>query len=482
VEAITAPIAKRTNLTQYEQVPLDDNLFYYQTNENGSVSIEKQLLIEQFEAEDWESIKTSERKIGIIPKAYITKIYPEENTSALKPYFSVSIPRILNGENTTFIKLDEFHNLESCVHQGHIISFNEGENGEGFNFGEPSTIFRNSTDLLKIVHISARELNNLDDTSRILNYSLAANKYTSLLQIKPSSVHPNLNLSCEQMNEQQDGYELSNFFVQGVKSAVFSAAFLLRSVYTQQQDIDNSELEVLGLRHYINDDGNKVTGFSFADMLSNGSGFSKKLADNLPDYINLCLDPNGNFKGEKIQFVIDLLSENNQNNCDVADYTNLLNYRNKRFHPLLNWRLGVTYLRLLRGLDVEVDKVINADASLPEFGWFYGQNTWLKGLGVQLKEFKNEYGINSELITDCRLPFLQCSAPFENKIIIAYHPLWNKDNLNNNPLIKEILDVLDKDSEEIIFIDSFNLANRPGDCYEKLIIGGENQPNWDALN
>jgi hypothetical protein len=25
----------------------------------------------------------------------------------------------------------------------------------------------------------------------------------------------------------------------------------------------------------------------------------------------------------------------------------VLNYRNKRFHPLLNWRLAVTYLRIL---------------------------------------------------------------------------------------------------------------------------------------
>jgi DEAD/DEAH box helicase domain-containing protein len=480
VEALTAPIAKRTILTQYEQVPIDDNLFYYQTNENGSVSIEKELLIEQFEAEDWESIKTSERKIGIIPKAYITKIYPEENSSALKPYFSVSIPRILNGENTTFIKLEEFINLEFCVHQGHIVSFNEGENGDGFNFGEPSAIFRRSTDLLKTVHISTRELHILDDTSRILNYSLAANKYTSLLQIKPFSVHPCLNLSCEQFNEEQDGYELRNFFVQGVKAAVFSAAFLLRSVFTQQQDVDNSELEVLGLRHYINDDGSKVTGFSYADQLSNGSGFSQKLSEELSAYINLCLDSTGDFNGEIIQFVVDLLSEKNQKNCDVADYTNLLNYRNKRFHPLLNWRLGVTYLRLLRGVKDEVDKVINADSSLPEFGYFYGQNTWLKGLGVQLNEFKDEYGINSELITEFRLPFLQCSAPFENKIIIAYHPLWNKETLSSNPLIAEILAELD--NEEIIFIDSFNLSNRPGDCYEKLVIGGQNQPNWDALN
>ena len=29
VEALTSPITKRTNLTQYDVLPIDDNLFYY---------------------------------------------------------------------------------------------------------------------------------------------------------------------------------------------------------------------------------------------------------------------------------------------------------------------------------------------------------------------------------------------------------------------------------------------------------------------
>ena len=471
VEGITSPITKRTNLTQYDVKPIDDNLFYYQTNPDGSISLEKQILIDQFANEDWESIKSSGRNIGIIPKAYITKLYPEENTSAIKPYFSVSIPRILSGGDIVFIKSDAFNNLDSFFHQGHIMSFNEGENYDGFNFDLPKPIFKNTTDLLK-TEIAKEE------SQSVLNYNLASNKFTSLLQIKPHKINSGLQLCCEQMNDQQADYEIYNFVLQGVKSSVFSAAFLLRSVFTQQQDVDNSELEVLGLRHYTNEDGPKVTGFSYGDKLSNGSGFSQKLNDNLSNYINLCLDPTGNFNGEIVQFVIDLLSKENQENCDVADYTNLLNYRNKRFHPLLNWRLGVSYLRILRGKEDEIEKVINADSSLPEFGAFYGKDTWLEGMGAQLEEFKEEYNINSNLITDFKLPFLQCKAPFENKIIIPYHPLWHKESLHNNPIIKEILDELD--NEEIIYIDSFNLANRPGDCYEKLIKSPG--PNWDVLN
>jgi DEAD/DEAH box helicase domain-containing protein len=478
VEAITSPITKRTNLTQYNILPIDKNLFYYQTNEDGSVGIEEDLLIEQFENEQWTTIKESKRNIAVIPKAYISKLKPEDNSSALKPYFAVSIPRILNAGNYGFIGSVDFTNLESLFHQGQIISFNEGENGSGFYFDKPSKIFKGNDDLLKTVNFSDREFKTLPDSSSFLKYSLAAKKFTSLLQIKPSNSHSLLQLSCEQMNHQQAGYELNNFRLQGVKSAVYSAAFLLRTVFTQQQDVDNSELEVLGLRHYSNEDGNKITGFSYADQLSNGSGFSQKLSERLADYINLCLNPTGNFNGETIKFVIDLLSEKNQKNCDVADYTNLLNYRNKRFHPLLNWRLAVSYLRILRGDDEEISKITIADSSLPEFGYFNGKATWLEGIGLQLNEFKEEYGINSELITDFKLPFLQCDAPFENKIIIPYHPLWNKDNLLENPLIKEILDELG--SETIIYIDSFNLANRPGECYEKLV-GGPGGPNWNVM-
>ena len=481
VEAITSPIIKRRNLTQYNVLPIDNNLFYYQTNEDGSIGIEKDSLIEQFEKKEWTVIKDSRRKIAVIPKAYITKISPEENSSAVKPYFAVSIPRLLNSGNARFVRNNIFSNLKSHFHQGHIISFNEGENGNGFNFGKPIQIFSNKAELLKTVNRSERELPALIDDNSVLKYSLAANKYTSLLQIKPAGSNTLLQLSCEQMNDQQVGYELNNFRLQGVKSAIYSAAFLLRSVFTQQQDVDNSELEVLGLRHYSNEDGTRVTGFSYADQLSNGSGFSQKLSENLVEYVNLCLDVTGNFNGETIEFVVDLLSEKNQKNCDVADYTNLLNYRNKRFHPLLNWRLAVSFLRILRGDNEEIAKITKADASLPEFGHFYGKKTWLEGIGVQLKEFKEEYGINSELITDFSLPVLQCAAPYDNKIIIPYYPLWNKDTLRENSIIKEILDELT--NEEIIFVDSFNLANRPGECYEKLVRATNgNLPNWNALN
>jgi Lhr-like helicase len=477
VEAITSPITKRRNLTQYDVLPVDNNIFYYQTNDDGSISIEKDLLIEQFENQEWTVIKDSQRKMAVIPKAFISKNSPEVNSNALKPYFAISIPRILNIENTRFTRNTIFRNLDIFFHQGHIISFNEGENGNGFNFGEPSKIFGNNDELHKTIQISNRELNALEDTSSILKFSMASNKYTSLLQVKPATSNSLLQLSCELMNEQQTGHELNNFRLQGVKSAIYSAAFLLRAVYTQQQDIDNSELEVLGLRHYLIEDGTSVSGFSYADQLSNGSGFCQKLSENIDNYISLCLNPVGNFNGEIIEFVVDLLGEENQKNCDVADYSNLLNYRNKRFHPLLNWRLAVSYLRVLRGEEEEIAKIIRADSSLPEFGHFYGKETWLKGIGVQLNEFKEEYGIKSELITDFSLPFLQCEAPYDNKIIIPYHPLWNKDNLENNPLIMELKNVLS--NEEIIFIDSFNLANRPGDCYEKLI--NTNQPNWNAL-
>jgi hypothetical protein len=50
--------------------------------------------------------------------------------------------------------------------------------------------------------------------------------------------------------------------------------------------------------------------------------------------------------------------------------------------------------------------------------------------------------------------------------------------ISENPLIKEILNELT--TEEIIFVDSFNLANRPVDCYYKLVRA--NQPNWNALD
>ena len=133
---------------------------------------------------------------------------------------------------------------------------------------------------------------------------------------------------------------------------------------------------------------------------------------------------------------------------------------------MLNWRLGSSFLRILRGNPDDINGILRANSNLPEFGYYYGESTWLKGISIQLNEFKREYGINANLITDFELPFLQLNG--QDTVIVPNHPLWDIHSLESNPLIDEIRATLDINTH-FLFIDTFNLSNRPGDCYEKIV-------------
>ena len=478
IVAITAPIFKKGN-SMMSNNPIQGNIFYYDKLSDGTVKVDE-VANADFESSNFDKIKNTistqngNYKLAIRPKAYLA-FSPKEKPNTQKPFFAISIPRIINTDlPITFSAVQNIQNTSQHIHLGQVYTFNENQDNNGFIFGENRNF--GQTDVLYSKYLDDKAIAKLNkngiNTENYLNYSLSSNKTTVLLQVRPTNSIDDFQLFT---NIDDD---LSKFKTQGVKAAIYSAAFILRSAFTQHQDIDNSELEVLGLREYLTEDSKKVTGFAFADKLPNGSGFTQKLSEDLHKYITLCLDPEGKIDTEKLQFIKDLLSRKNQEKCDVADYTNLLNYGNKRFHPLLNWRLGISFLRILRGREEDNIGVINADSSLPEFGFYYGKDTWLKGVGKQLEEFIKEYPILAELITEYKLPFLQYKK--DNKIIIPVYPLWSIDTIENNPLIKEILN--DYKGYEIIYIDTFNLSNRPGDCYEKLIQTKQNNDGGNPNN
>ena len=466
IEGITSPITLLNNktFTQYDEKPIDKNVLYYEFSTDGTVIIDA-TAADHFTENAYETIggkiaNESSVRLAIRPKAYIASS-PIENPSSQKPFFNISIPRIVSNSinSVEFVELDYVSNMEISIHQGQVYIFNENNSGKGFLFGnsKPITYLNGSQG---IYSNKALDEANLKNESNVFNFSLASNKTTTLLQIRPKNKFDGIQFIVDIQNDE------TKFYTQGVKSAIYSAAFILRSAFTQHQDIDNSELEVLGLRNFGDCDDNMVTGFAFADKLPNGSGFTEKLSSELYEYISLCLSSSGIYINLNLPFIKYLLSDENQINCLSADYTNLLNYGNKRYHSLLNWRLGVSFLRILRGVSNDIELIKLADSSLPEFGYYYGKETWLEGLAVQLDEFRNEYGFKALLVQDFRLPILQ----FEEKdiIVIPTYPLWDYNRLKYNPLILEVLANVESNTK-VIFVDSFNLLNRPGDCYEKFI-------------
>ena len=143
--------------------------------------------------------------------------------------------------------------------------------------------------------------------------------------------------------------------------------------------------------------------------------------------------------------------------CKDASYQDLKNYRNMSFHPLLDWRLAVGYLRLLH--DSTYTSGLQArDYLEPELA------DW-KDFAKELRDkFIDSFsGLTSQTYGD--LPGFLFMGDFK---VIIVHPFWNTSS--NQPEVNILTSAIaEAGIENTYFIDTFNLHRRPSWCYSKLI-------------
>ena len=141
-----------------------------------------------------------------------------------------------------------------------------------------------------------------------------------------------------------------------------------------------------------------------------------------------------------------------------------MNFRNQKFHTILDWRLGLSYLRMLKG--GEEDLILSADSNLHEFKNFNGEPTWLKGFNelfknwvetLEIGKYHERYG----------LPICLNG----NEVIIGTHPLW--DIRNPKGLLEKVVTEQKNNDRTIKFIDSFNILRRPGACKQALVVNNQ---------
>jgi hypothetical protein len=284
------------------------------------------------------------------------------------------------------------------------------------------------------------------------NYTLVSKTFTTLLELSPASIHQGLRFGFY-----NPAGTLSTFRNTAIQAAAYSAAFILRNVYTTDKDIDGEEIRILKLRQQH---AEQKINLLFADKLVNGSGFCDELHNHLDHYFNLCFDNTNPFAAR-------ILSDENLE-CDTASYKNLMNYRNQKFHPILDWRLGLTYLRMLKSTDIA--DILFVNENLHEFKNYNGQNNWKSG-------FQNLF---QTWVTTTNLGNYNCvnTIPLcerKGDYIVGIHPLWDIDDPAGT--LANVLQQLNG-ANKIIFVDSFNLIRRPGACYKAAIdgLGNNNQP------
>ncbi len=408
------------------------NTFYYIEQDDKSIYVQN----------DLPEGNVTYRK-AIMPKAYYSfkEIYETDNN---KQRHQLSLPKIDTGIDD--VNKITIHNIEVTCFKGSYFVFNDNK-GQDFEFYENN--YSRPQSNVNLYQWSINSVNN----ENMGTFSLANKTFTTLLEIGPKELPSGLRLGLYQDSEAN---KLSLFRNTAIQAAAYSAAFILRNVYTTDKDIDGEEIRILKLRQH--NDVQKLN-ILLADKLVNGSGFCKELYDNISHYFNLCFDKSNPFASR-------ILSEENLQ-CDTASYQNLMNFRNQKFHPILDWRLGLSYLRLLMNMDNE--SVLNANTSLHEFKNYNSSNNWSEGFQNLFSEWVNTTQLGDYHCID-NIPICLRNGHY----IIGIHPLWDVEAQSGS-----LYNTINKlNCNNPIFIDSFNLIRRPGACYSAVV---EAIPNNDNI-
>jgi len=287
--------------------------------------------------------------------------------------------------------------------------------------------------------------------------ALASNKNTEIFRVAPSTVPLELDLN---MFFSETDFPHIKAQSNGVRSGYYSAAFLLQRILADKLDVDPTEIEIADISMKMLDDGTnrRIAEIILTDELPNGSGFVRYLYDNFQSILAEVTKPS-----KEQSYLGKIHIKTHIERCKDACYDCLKVYRNMNYHSLLDWRLGLSMLRVMN----DSNFVCGADGNFD----FVELRDWLV-LATELRDnFAQSFGFsNTEEING--LPIIKWSRQQKN-IIMIVHPFWDLRNIREANWLAEIKAEIDeyvaRSGGNISIVDTFNLHRRPGWCYEKLV-------------
>ncbi len=250
-------------------------------------------------------------------------------------------------------------------------------------------------------------------------------------------------------------YKLQNTVI---KSAFYSAAFILRKMLAKELDIDPIELEISSLQLFSQSPLDPQTGkFSLSDELANGSGFSSWIYET---GFNNAINEIYSLGQSKNSILSGLLDQRHIQNCDSSGYCCMHDFKNMNFHPILDWRLGLNVLYHFAREDFS-SGLTNADyeISLP----FMNFSPMLPEIHKKVEDFCSSID-EIEFSTLGALPGFKTS----DFRAVLVHPLWDLSSEGEGKLSATQLEesvvaeaLAEEDSLEIKYFDLFNLSRRP---------------------
>lgn len=156
--------------------------------------------------------------------------------------------------------------------------------------------------------------------------ALGSKKSTDMIKLELLNCNDRLNLDTRTGNKS------------AIRAAFYSAAFLLQRVLADKLDVQPNEIEI---SEKIGENGVPV--IYLHDALPNGAGIVSYLYHGLDDLLKEICDTTEDGGNKFIQHLL-----KHRKNCVTACQHCLLSYDNRGFHHVLDWRMGLGILQLMK--------------------------------------------------------------------------------------------------------------------------------------
>ena len=233
--------------------------------------------------------------------------------------------------------------------------------------------------------------------------ALGAQKSTEMLKLQLNLIPRELDINLNTGNSS------------AIKAAFYSVAFILQRVTADILDIEPREIEISELKH---SDG--IPYLFLSDAAQNGSGFVNYLYQNFNEILDLILTGEHSF----IKAII-----THRNNCNTSCQKCLNSYDNAGYHHVLDWRLGIGLLRLMKNANFTFglnDNILD-----------YFELNDLFSLINQVSDTLEKVDVALSSKSGLKMNYLEKSngnSVIGNTITkhLVVHPLWNKQYITRN--------------------------------------------------
>ncbi len=236
-----------------------------------------------------------------------------------------------------------------------------------------------------------------------------------------------------------------------VRAAAISATQLIVQRAALEMDIGPDEFEALEPRLR-----NGLPMLQIADFLVNGAGFSRRLAASdgeIRPLVGRLLNSLVNDPNDRL--VKSFFEGDHPEACARACYRCLQRYNNRAYHGLLDWRLGIGFLRGM--LDSKFQAGLDGRFEIhPELA------DWPQLAAEAAEEVRRLNPIHRRVVHCGPLSLPVLTQPFAGgtEAFVLVHPFWRLDpaSLTSGPL-RDTINLAPADN--VYFVDTFDVARRP---------------------